>query len=203
MKYLKVYENFGEEVLVIVDTQKSYKKFFSEMYLHELKKYCNTFKEVYQIWDNHVDGKNVEDDYLYKQNPTIPIHDDLYQFPNQKDLIEKRYRYDVDVDFFKDKMGKETYKLLKIKEERGDIKVGDYFKIKDGIHLVFVGNNHRWFECPKKLWDLVQNLKGKNVTIVGGADNECLEDIYVLMESMGINIKRNWRYIWSANHCPI
>lgn len=203
MKHLKVYENFTNEVLLIVDVQKSYKKFFTEMYLHELKKYCQNFGNVYQLWDNHIDGKNVGDDYLFDENPTIPIHNDLYQFPNQTDLIEKRYRYDVDVDFFKDKMNKKTFDVLKSKEENGEIKVGDHFEVKDGIHLIFVGNNHRWFECPKKLWNLLEKLKSKSVTIVGGADNECLEDIYILCESMGIDIKRNWRYIWSANHCPI
>jgi hypothetical protein len=203
MKYLKVYENFGSDVLVIVDVQKSYRKFFSEMYLHELKKYCHTFEDVYQIWDNHIDGKDVKDDYLFEEDPIKPIHNDLYNFPNQKDLIEKRYRYNVDVEFFRNKLDNKTYKELKSKESENKIKVGDFFEMKDGIFLVFVGNNHRWFECPKKLWDLVDKLKSKNVTIVGGADNECLEDIYVLMESMGIDIKRNWRFIWSASHCPI
>jgi len=203
MKYLKVYENFANEVLLIVDVQKSYKKFFTEMYLHELKKYCQNFGNVYQLWDNHIDGKNVGDDYLFNENPTIPIHNDLYQFPNQTDLVEKRYRYNVNVDFFKDKMDKKTFDMLKSKEENGEIKVGNHFEVSDGINIIFVGNNHRWFECPKKLWNLLEKLKSKTVTIVGGADNECLEDIYILCESMGIDIKRNWKYIWSANHCPI
>ena len=40
------------------------------------------FENVYQIWDNHVDGKNVDKDYLYDERPDIPIHDDIYYFPN-------------------------------------------------------------------------------------------------------------------------
>lgn len=89
MKYIKTFESYGSETLIIVDVQKSFKKFFSEMYLNELNKYCNNFQNVYQLWDNHVDGKNVDKDYLYDETPEIPIHDDLYHFPNQKDLIEK------------------------------------------------------------------------------------------------------------------
>jgi hypothetical protein len=95
MKYIKTYENHNNTTLIIVDVQKSFKKFFTEMYLNELKKYCQNFQNVYQIFDNHVDGKNVDKDYLYDDEPEIPIHDDLYHFPNQKDIIEKRYNYDV------------------------------------------------------------------------------------------------------------
>jgi 2-succinyl-5-enolpyruvyl-6-hydroxy-3-cyclohexene-1-carboxylate synthase len=36
------------------------------MYLNELKKYCKNFNNVYQIWDNHPDGKNVDSDYNEK-----------------------------------------------------------------------------------------------------------------------------------------
>ena len=58
MTHIKKFENFEyKEILIIVDVQKSFRKFFSEMYLNELKKYCQQFKEVYQIWDNHTDGK--------------------------------------------------------------------------------------------------------------------------------------------------
>jgi len=203
MNHLKLFENFKDEILIIVDTQKSFRKFFTEMYLNELKKYCKNFSSVYQLWDNHVDGKEVEDDYLYQDKPTIPIHDDLYNFPNQKDIIEKRYRYNVNVEFFKEKMSKETYDLLKDKESKGEIKVGDVYEIEDGLHLIFVGNNHKWFECPKKLWNLLEKIKSRPITIVGGADDECLQDIYILCKALGIDIKRNWRFIWSANHCPI
>ena len=46
-------------------------------------------------------------------------------------------------------------------------------------------------------------LKGKNVIIVGGSDSECLQDIYITAQSMGVNIKRNWKYIYTASSCPI
>ena len=88
MQYLKLFENFNNDVLIIVDVQKSFRKFFTEMYLNELKKYCDNFSEVYQLWDNHVDGKNVDKDYLFDENPDIPVHNDLYNFPNQNIILQ-------------------------------------------------------------------------------------------------------------------
>lgn len=203
MRYIKTFESHNSSNLIVVDVQKSFKKFFNEVYLNELKKYCQNFKNVYQIWDNHVDGKNVDKDYLYDHTPEVPIHDDLYHFPNQKELIEKRYNYDVDANFYKKILDKEVYKEISEKEEKGLLKKGDIFQTKEGTIITFIGNNHNWFHVPIKLYKLLQKLKGQNVIIVGGADSECLEDIVTTCESMGVNIKRDHKYIYSAHHCPI
>jgi hypothetical protein len=203
MKYLKTFESYNEDTLIIVDVQKSFKKFFTEMYLNELKKYCNNFNNVYQIWDNHPDGKNVDKDYLYEEDPEIPIHEDLYHFPNQKDLIEKRYNYDVDADFYKKILSKEIYDEVSKKEEDKSLKKGDIFETNEGTIITFINNNHVWFHCPKKLYELLKDLKGREVTIVGGADGECLEDVVTTAESLGVKIKRDYKYIWTATSCPI
>lgn len=203
MRFLKKFESYGNETLIIVDVQRSFRRFFTEMYLNELKKYCNNFQNVYQIWDNHHHGKNVDKDYLYDDEPEIPIDGDLYHFPNQKDLIEKRYRYDVNIDFFRKKMSKKLFNGIKELETSKKLKVGDNFKINNDIILVFIGNNHNWFECPVKLYKLLTNLSNKEVTIVGGADSECLQDIFVTAESLGVNVVRNWKYIYTATSCPI
>lgn len=173
------------------------------MYINQLIKYCNNFNEVYQIWDNHIDGKNVDKDYLYEDEPEIPIHDDLYHFPNQKDIIEKRYNYDVDADFYKKILDKEVYDKISDMEESKSLKKGDIFPTKKGTVITYIGNKHVWFHCPKKLYELLNSLKGKNIKIVGGSDSECLDDVFTLAEKIGLNIKRDHRYIWSANHCPI
>ncbi len=203
MKFLKTFEGYNEDTLIIVDVQKSFKKFFSEMYLNELKKYCNNFNNVYQIWDNHVDGKLVDKDYLYDETPEIPIHDDLYYFPNQKELIEKRYNYDVDADFYKKILDKQIYKEISKKEEEKSLKKGDIFPTKEGTIITFINNNHVWFHVPKKLYEILQQLKGREVTIVGGADSECLEDIVTTAESLGVKIKRDYKFIYTASSCPI
>ena len=203
MRMIKTFESYNDKTLIIVDVQKSFKKFFSEMYLNELKKYCHNFNNVFQLWDNHVDGRQVDKDYLYHEEPEIPIHDDLYHFPNQKDLIEKRYNYDVDADFYKKILDKQVYKEISDKEDNGELKRGDIFPTKEGTIITFINNNHVWFHVPKKLYDLLISLKGKEVTIVGGADSECLEDIVTTAESLGVKIKRDHKFIYSANHCPI
>ena len=203
MKFIKTFESYNADTLIIIDVQKSFKKFFSEMYLNELKKYCKNFQSVYQIWDNHHNGKNVDKDYLYDDNPEIPIDGDLYHFPNQKDLIEKRYNYDVDVDFYKKILDKEVYDEISKKEEDKSLKKGDIFNTKEGTYIVYVGNNHKWHHLSKKLYDILLSLKGRMVTIVGGADGECLEDIYTAAISLGVKISRDWKYIYTATSCPI
>jgi len=203
MRYLKTFESHTNGTLIIVDVQKSFRKFFSEMYLNELKKYCNNFQSVYQIWDNHTDGKNVDKDYLYDETPVIPIHKDLYHFPNQKDLIEKRYNYKVDADFYKKILDKEVYNEISDKEDNSLLKKGDIFPTKEGTYIVYVGNNHKWHHLSKKLYDLLLSLRNETVTIVGGADGECLEDIYTAALSLGVKIKRDWKFIYTSTSCPI
>ena len=172
----------------------------SPSFLIILKKYCNQFSEVYQIFDNHIDGKNVDKDYLYDKNDESDDHHDLYDFPNQKDVIEKRYNYDVDVEFYKNILDSKVYNKIKSNKS---IKKGQYFPTTEGTVIVYIGNNHQWFQVPKKLYDLFQKLKGKEVTIVGGADSECLEDIVTAGESLGVIMKRDWKYIYSASSCGL
>ena len=203
MKFIKTFESYGKETLIIVDVQKSFKKFFSEMYLNELKKYCQNFNEVYQLWDNHVDGKSVDKDYLYDHSPEIPVHDDLYHFPNQVDLIEKRYNYDVDANFYKKILDEDIYNEISEKEDKKELKKGDVFPTKERTIITYIGNKHVWFHCPVKLYKLLLSLKEKEVTIVGGADSECLEDVVTTAKTLGVNIKRDHKFIYSANHCPI
>jgi hypothetical protein len=203
-KHIKEFENYSNESnLIIIDVQKSFRKFFTEMYVHKLTEYAKTFTNVYQIWDNHVDGKNVDKDYLYDKNPDIPVHGDLYQFPNQRDIIEKRYNYDVDADFYRKILDKETYKDVKYKEEKGLLRRGNYFVTKEGTIIVYIANKHVWYHCPKKLYNLFVKLKGQEVTMVGGSDQECFLEVETTAKALGVTIKRDFGYIYSANHCPI
>ena len=203
MNRIKKFENYNNQILLITDVQKSFRKFFTENYLNELMKYCKSFDKVYQIWDNHIDGKNIDKDYLYKEYPEIPIHEDLYSFPNQTDIIEKRYNYKVDSNFYKKILDEETFNKINDLEKSNKLKKGDFFNTKEGTIITFIGNNHKWFHCPKKLFNILKSVNNLPVTIVGGSDSECLDDIYTTAESLGVNISRNYKYIWSANHCPI
>jgi len=203
MNRIKKFENYNNQILLITDVQKSFRNFFTENYLNELMKYCKNFEKVYQIWDNHIDGKNIDKDYLYKEYPEIPIHEDLYSFPNQTDIIEKRYNYKVDSNFYKKILDEKTFNKINDLEKSNKLKKGDFFNTKEGTIITFIGNNHKWFHCPKKLFNILKSVNKLPVTIVGGSDSECLDDIYTTAEALGVNISRNYKYIWSANHCPI
>lgn len=204
MKHIKVFEDFKKNnILIIIDVQKSFHKFFTKNYLSELNKYCSNFNKVYQIFDNHVDGKAPDKDYLYDNDPDIENKDDLYKFNNQVDLIEKRYNYDVDADFYKNILDRKVYREIKQKESEGSLKRGNYFPTTEGTIIVYIGNNHVWHHLSKKLYDLFSELKGKEVVIVGGSDEECLLDVEVSAKALGVKIKRDFRYIYSASNCPI
>lgn len=214
MRYLKTFESHSsKDVLIIVDVQKSFSKFFTENYVSQLKDYCRNFGSVYQIWDNHVDGKNVDKDYLYDEDPDMPTNDDLYHFPNQNDLIEKRYNYDVDVDFYRKILDNSVYDEIKSKEEEGSLVKGDSFPTKEGTLIIYIGNNHIWYHLPKKLYDLFdeinqaqstnESMSINEVILVGGADRECLDDVEVAAKVMGVRLNRNDKFIYSATHCPI
>lgn len=202
MRFIQLFEQYGDSTLIIVDVQKDFDKYFTNNYVESLKKYASNYKNVYQIWDNHVDGKNPDKDFLYDKEPDVPtVNNDLYKFPNVREIIEKRYTHNVDVDFFKKILDEEVYNNIKTKENQ--LKKGQFFPTTEGTIIVFIGNNHQWFHLPKKLYDIFKDLNGKEVVIVGGSDKECLEDIVIAGSAMGVKMKRDHRYIWSATHCPI
>lgn len=201
---IRLFEEFNNgSTLFIIDVQKSFRKFFNEKYLYYLNEYCQEFSKVYQVFDNHIDGKDLDKDYLYSETPQVPVHKDLYRFPNQIDLIEKRYNYDVTVDFYQQILDKKTYQKIKSLESNRKLKRGDFFKTKEGTIIVFIGNKHRWYHCPKKLFNILQKFSGKEITMVGGSDSECFLDIETTAISLGVNVKRNYKFIYSASHCPI
>lgn len=210
MRYLKTFESHStKDILIIVDVQKSFKKFFTDNYIKELKKYCNKFNKVYQIWDNHHLGKNVDKDYLYDENPDDESTNDLYEFPNQFDLIEKRYNYDVNVDFYKPVLDDDVYREIKRKEDSGELVRGDFFHTNEGTIIVYISNNHVWFHCPKTIYDLFMEITEaqvedrSSVVIVGGADNECILDVEVTAKALGVDFRSDDKYIYSATNCPI
>lgn len=203
MKYIKLYENFNKvNNLIIVDVQRSFKKWFTDNYVKAIKTYSAGFDNVYQIWDNHTD-KEVDSDYLYDESPDVPLHPDLYKFNNEKELIEKRYQYDVDVDYYKNILDEDVYMDIKSREENNSLKQGDLFKTKHNTYIVYIGNNHKWHHISRKLVRLFEQIKGQVVIIVGGSMEECLLDLEISAKAFGVITKRDERYIYSGTNCPI
>lgn len=197
---MKRFENFNNEILLIIDVQKSFSDFFSDNYLSKLAEHCKSFNDVYQIWDNHIDGKNVDVDYLYDETPDVDVnHDDLYHFPNQKKLIEKRYTYDVNISFFEKILDESLYNKIK----NNNFKLGDYYETNKGTSIIYTDNNHKWFHISKRMKEVFEIMKGCTVEIVGGADKECLQDIEIALNHFGIKFKRNEKLIYSAKGSKI
>ncbi len=191
------FNSFSNKVLLIVDIQKTFEKFFTPNYIKEVSKYCKEFSEVYQIWDNHNINNSV--DYLYDKNPKTPNSNLFWKFPNQVDVIEKRYNYNVSLKFYRPIIDKDIYQKMIGKK----LSTGEIIPTTEGTIIVYVGNNHKFFHIPKKLYNVFSNLNSKQVTIIGGSDSECLQDIFTAGVSMGLKIQRNEEYIYTSTNCPI
>lgn len=171
-KFTKLLEsNEHDGILIIVDVQKEFEKFIQSNLVDELNKYAQTFGSVYQIWDSNKAEK-----------PS-------YKFPNEKGTYVKKYgtTFSKDLEKVRDDL-KQNY-----------TKEGDKFKFPDiDSYIVRVKNNHGWFYVPEDLADLFKSLKGKKVVCVGGADDECLKDVFEALESFGVYPTYNKKYIYSA-----
>ena len=108
-------------------------------------------------------------------------------------------------NFYRNILDKQVYRNIKSRED--EIKRGEYFPTKEGTIIVFIGNNHKWFHVPKKLYDLFMEFREAQsdghgvITVVGGARNECLTDIVIAAEALGVKTKIDYLYTYSATHC--
>jgi len=184
-------ENNNDGILIIVDVQKEFEKFIPQGYVDQLINYSKKFHTVYQIWDSNDASK-----------PS-------YTFPNQQAIIIKKFGTK-----FSDELVKTVAQLNK---KHPNAKEGDIFEFDDvNSYVVKISNQHSWFYVPEKMAELFKTLKGKNVILVGGAgstnsnfytsqngdtkyDNgECIKDVYEAMQSFGIKVQYDTRYIYNA-----
>ena len=160
------------KVLVVVDVQKEFDKFIPHDLVDELYNYARKFKQVYQIWDTHKTDIS----------PT-------YVFPNQVDSVKKKYGK----NHFSDKVRKF------INDKTDETFEGNLFKLSDNEgYIVRVDNNHDWFYVNPEIVELIEKLKKDQVILAGGADNECLEDVYQAFKTFGLNVHINKKYVYSA-----
>jgi hypothetical protein len=157
-------------VLIIVDIQKEFGDYIPDNMVKDLFEYCKEFKDVYQIWDSH--------------DTAAPT----FKFPNQKLSIKKKFGKK-----FLEKNIQE--KLEKLKNSSIE---GQKIQIDSDDIFVRVKNNHDWFFINDELLKLFNQLKGKKIIMTGGADFECLSDIFVACKSMGVKAILNHKYIYSA-----
>lgn len=159
------------KTLIIVDVQKEFDKYIQYDLVDSLSKYCENFNKVYQIWDTH-------------NNTVSPTH----SFPRQLDSIPKKYG------------NKHFSKEVKnyIKDIEDNSKEGRTFKLSDGGYIVRVKNNHDWFYVNPEIVDLIFKIKDDDIILVGGADGECLEDVFQTFKTFNLNVTINKKYVYDA-----
>jgi len=174
-------------ILVIVDVQKEFEEYIPQGFVEKLKDYCKEFP---------IKNPSTQNKALQELQGTYQIYDTnkaekvSYAFPNQVETIKKNY------GMYTTEMKLLSKKLL---SEYKNLKEGDIFKIKDkNEYLVKIVNNHDWFFVNEDLANLFSKLKNRNVILVGGADNECLKDVYIAMKSFKVNPIYNHEYIYSS-----
>lgn len=159
-------------VLVIIDVQAEFSKFMQNDLVDELYDYAEKFEKVYQIWDSN-------------KNQIAPT----YEFPNQVGSIKKKFGR----NHFNNKVQKFTQDVEDVSEE------GTTFKLTKGNgYIVRVDNNHQWFFVNPEITNLIEELEGNEIVLVGGADGECLEDVKVAFEAFDLNYRINKKYVYSA-----
>lgn len=186
--YRKIFEEKESTVdLVIVDVQPKFKKFITNTYLLELKDYAEKFQRVFQIYDV-IDGED---------NP--------YYFPNQIEAYEKAYGGELlqdDIYYYFN--NPHVIEELENKFENNSFQPGDKYQMSGGDYFIYVGDQHEWFICSEELCILFENFakQKRKITLVGGAQNECLSDIYISMIAFDVDVTINSQYVYSYHSNP-
>jgi hypothetical protein len=165
-----------KEVLVIVDVQVSFRG-VTDTYVDGIKELCETFDEVYQIWDSN------------------DVNSPDFKFPNEVDRIRKEYGgflAEEDIDDYE--FSEKDKARLKEGFAENHFNQGELFANGTAPNrnwFLYVGDtaNHPWFIFEEKLFQLFEELKneGKTAILCGGARMECLYDIEILAEAVGLD----------------
>lgn len=177
-----------KDVLIIVDVQKSFTRFFpTETYVEDIMDYAKKFS-VIQIWDTTNDKK-----------PD-------YHFPNTIVEISKKYGDQLEEDCL-DLFLPYQQEEIKDKLDKNSFQRYDNYIDKYGDTWIYVDSNHKWFICPSKIITYFNTLINKNITLIGGAGNkngyhnaggECLYDIQVVLELLRLPYELNDNFIYHA-----
>lgn len=150
-------------VLVVVDIQKEFAHTFDEEYLNKVENIINeNWDKIIVVVDINMGSVEIPE-FLYNKADTI---------------LEKNYG-GFDQDFIEEMI------------EDGEIKVieeDELYKYVDDERLIVPGLTHENFLVPEDMVTIFKELQ--DVTIIGGADQECLDDIENALEYLDVNVKR-------------
>lgn len=194
-------ENEKVKILVIVDVQKEFSKHQPKGFVNAVNDYAKNFTKVYQIWDGHKwDGEKniIINGPSWKFNNEIANYRKIYGTTASEEIKDLCRTANKMLTSPKER---EKYGYVTIKEGT-KLNVGDNFNLlksneKGNNFLVKISNRHNWFYVPKNLSDFFNNIKERTI-VVGGSENECLEDVYTAMISFNIPANINKKYTYSA-----
>jgi hypothetical protein len=165
----------NDRVLMVVDIQEEFQKCISNEYLKDVRKYVRTGK-----WDKIIIVVDINNDKAY-----IPRWLDRCA----DNLITKRFGGDLGY-----------LKELILEEEMIVEKEDISWRSTYNHHLtIAINNGHETFEVPKELENISNQLKNKKVTLIGGCEGECLQDIYETLLYFEVKPKINEKYTYSGH----
>lgn len=189
-EYVKKFEALDQKskALIIVDVQEAFSKYIHDDYLDALFKYCENFERVYQIFDNRDQDAQ------------------SWDFPNQYNYCSKEYGPKPLAEWDNDDLS-EVFHEIDLERNKAliaDPTKGDFLVDKKNCIWLYVGNNHIWFKMEPELANMLTDLKiyDAEPIIVGGASEECLEDIIVACKYLGLRPQLEYKYIYSSTFCP-
>lgn len=180
--------------LIIVDVQQEFSKYFTKSYIEDLQKYCLEFGRVFQIWDD------------------VSSDEPSYDWPNLTINLKKSYGGELDKSDIEHYVTSD--KVEQIEKEFDNKKPGWYIEREDGSIILYISDNdtfttgiknHPWFFVDNTLVNVVKRLANtdREVILVGGAKNECLYDVEILLKAFNVKYEINEHFVYSNKGCNI
>jgi hypothetical protein len=160
-------------ILIVVDIQKEFAKCFNEEYIKKVKEYIKRRKwlEVIVIVDMNEDVANIP----------------LWMYEKADQIIQKRYGGDKGYI-------EEMVSLSEANVERDN----ESWRVYNNQLVITTSGCHETFDVPEDLERYCEKIKENKVTLIGGCENECLQDIYDTLLYYDINTTINHQYTYNG-----
>lgn len=187
MGYVPLFEEHEHGILVIVDVQEPFEKWWikngKECLPERINDYCAMFDGTYQIWDDHRAKKPTWE--FYKQIMALKKH---YGVDNPTGDIK---------DYTKVFRPEDVEEAMSLAEPKS-IATPKLFRTIDGNYIIrVIGGTHKWFFVSTDLYTAMANITSP-IVLVGGAEGECLKDVETLLDILGKKYRTEHRYCYNA-----
>lgn len=173
--------------LIIIDVQETYRSFFTKNLCENIIEFSKNFNQVYFIYDT-IDGQSFNEDLPFEFMENEEFSGTLNEITKEYGFIRSLMDLGLDSD------DEELVKLLRFMIKNNVCDARDIEQDED-LHNKFLkefGNGPlmevSFDDYPISIpMDLVDSLIDlNNPVLVGGARNECLKEISILLRSLDI-----------------